>query len=103
MRSCDTKPRYAVEKDQGITTSKMYGLKYQPKPSRQEGYHKKPKNSSACSDTQSEESDEDIIVDPGWDDFCLTSAKLPRMEAHRLGRKTSPLEAVPSFFYRVYL
>ncbi|GJU37152.1 hypothetical protein Tco_1185506 [Tanacetum coccineum] len=53
MRSCDTKPIYAVEKDQG-----------------------------------SEESDKDIIVDSGWDDFCLTSAKLPRMEAHRLGRKT---------------
>ncbi|GJZ52529.1 Orf y [Tanacetum coccineum] len=91
MRSCDTKPRYAVEKDQGITTSKMYGPKYQPKPSRQEDYCKKPKNSSAYSDTQSEESDEDIIVDPGWDDFCLTSAKLPRMEAHRLGRKTRRL------------
>ncbi|GKA67092.1 RNA-directed DNA polymerase, partial [Tanacetum coccineum] len=40
-------------------------------------------------DTQSEESDDDnITVDPGWDDFCLTSAKLPRMEAHRLGKKT---------------
>ncbi|GKF02303.1 hypothetical protein Tco_0029226 [Tanacetum coccineum] len=47
--------------------------------------------SSSCSGTiifVSEESDEDIIVDPGWDDFSLEAAKLPRMEAHRLGKKT---------------
>ncbi|GKB12191.1 putative polyprotein, partial [Tanacetum coccineum] len=54
-----------------------------------EDCYKKPKSSSICSDTQSEESDDaNITVDPGWDDFCLTSAKLPRMEAHRLGKKT---------------
>ncbi|GKE70964.1 hypothetical protein Tco_1529036 [Tanacetum coccineum] len=46
------------------------------KPSRQEDYCKKPMNSSAYSDTQSEESDEDIIVDPGWDDFCLTGSNV---------------------------
>ncbi|GJU74507.1 putative polyprotein [Tanacetum coccineum] len=78
-----------VEKDQEITTSKTFGPKYPPKPLKLEDYYKKPKSSSICSDTQSEESeDDDIIVDPGCDDFCLTSAKLPRMEAHRLGKKT---------------
>ncbi|GJY97288.1 hypothetical protein Tco_0514198 [Tanacetum coccineum] len=90
MKSCDTRHKSVVEKDQKITTSKMFGLKYPPKPLRLEDCYKKPKSSSICSDTQSEESkDDDIIVDPGWDDFCLTSAKLPRMEAHRLGKKTS--------------
>ncbi|GJY09824.1 hypothetical protein Tco_0378009, partial [Tanacetum coccineum] len=55
--------------------------------------YKKPKSSSICSDTQSKESEDDnITVDPGWDDFCLTSAKLPRMEAHRLGKKTRTRE-----------
>ncbi|GKD71328.1 hypothetical protein Tco_1325418, partial [Tanacetum coccineum] len=67
----------------------MFGLKYPPKPLRLEDCYKKPKSSSICSDTQSEKSEDDnIIVDPGWDDFCLTSAKLPRMEAHRLEKKT---------------
>ncbi|GKC53022.1 hypothetical protein Tco_1075767 [Tanacetum coccineum] len=97
MKSCDIKPRYAAEKEQRTTTSKTYGPKYQPKPSNQEDYCRKPRNFLTYSDTQFEESDEDIIVDPGWDDFVLEAAKLPRMEAHRLGKKTSPLEAVPSF------
>ncbi|GJZ04799.1 Orf y [Tanacetum coccineum] len=88
MKSCDIKPRYAAEKEQGTTTSKTYGPKYQPKPSNQEDYYRKPRNFLTYSDTQSEESDEDIIVDPGWDDFSLEAAKLPRMEAHRLGKKT---------------
>ncbi|GJW08831.1 Orf y [Tanacetum coccineum] len=89
MKSCDTRHKSVVEKDQEITTSKMFGLKYPLKPLRLEDCYKKPKSSSICSDTQSEESEDDnIIVDPGWDDFCLTSAKLPRMEANRLGRKT---------------
>ncbi|GJY97287.1 hypothetical protein Tco_0514197, partial [Tanacetum coccineum] len=65
-------------------------MKYPPKLLKPEDCYKKPKSSSICSDTQSEESDDaNITVDPGWDDFCLTSAKLPRMEAHRLGKKTS--------------
>ncbi|GKE63484.1 putative polyprotein [Tanacetum coccineum] len=39
---------------------------YQPKLSRQEDCYKKPKSSSICSDTQSEESEDDnIIMDPG--------------------------------------
>ncbi|GKC94677.1 Orf y, partial [Tanacetum coccineum] len=89
MKSCDTRHKYAVEKEQETTTSKMFGLKYPPKPSKQGDCYKKPKSSSICSDTQSKDSnDDDIIVDPGWDDFCLTTAKLPRMEAHRLGKKT---------------
>ncbi|GJV70066.1 Orf y [Tanacetum coccineum] len=89
MKSCDTRHKYAVEKEQETTTSKMFGLKYPPKPLKQEDCYKKPKSSSICSDTQSEDSnDDDIMVDPGWDDFCLTTTKLPRMEAHRLGRKT---------------
>ncbi|GJU62048.1 Orf y [Tanacetum coccineum] len=88
MKSCDIKPRYAVEKEQGTTTSKTYGPKYQPKPSNQEDYYRKPRNFLTYNDTQSEESDEDIIVDPGWDDFSLEAAKLPRMEVHRLGKKT---------------
>nr|GEU49551.1 TPA: orf y [Tanacetum cinerariifolium] len=88
MKSCDTKHKYAVEKDQETTTSKMYGQKYLPKPSKKEDYYKKPKNSLTYNDTQSEESEEDSIVDPGWDDFCLTSAKLLRMKAHRLSKET---------------
>ncbi|GKA14066.1 hypothetical protein Tco_0693712 [Tanacetum coccineum] len=100
MKSCDTKHIYAVEKDQGIITSKMYGPKYHPKLSRQEDYYRKPKNSLICNDTQSEESEEEnYVVDPGWDDFCLETAKVTRMEAHRLSKKTSPLEADPSFPY----
>ncbi|GKF18204.1 hypothetical protein Tco_0063122, partial [Tanacetum coccineum] len=89
MKSCDIRHKFVVEKDQEITTSKTFGLKYPPKPLRLEDCYKKPKSSSICNDTQSEESEDDnIIVDPGWDDFCLTSAKLPRMEAHRLEKKT---------------
>ncbi|GKC77893.1 hypothetical protein Tco_1128667, partial [Tanacetum coccineum] len=89
MKSCDTRHKYVVEKDQEITTSKTFGLKYPPKPLKLEDCYKKPKSSPICSDTQSEESEDDnITVDPGWDDFCLTSAKLPRMEAHRLEKKT---------------
>ncbi|GKF28195.1 hypothetical protein Tco_0094537 [Tanacetum coccineum] len=66
----------------------MFGLKYPPKPLKLEDCYKKPKSSPICSDTQSEESEDDnITVDPGRDDFCLTSAKLPRMEAHRLEKK----------------
>ncbi|GKD53264.1 putative polyprotein, partial [Tanacetum coccineum] len=88
MKSCDIKPRYAAEKEQGTTTSKTYGPKYQPKPSNQEDYCKKPKNFLTYNDTQSEESDDDVFVDPGWDDYSLKTAKLPRMEAHKLGKKT---------------
>nr|GEV48387.1 hypothetical protein [Tanacetum cinerariifolium] len=89
MKSCDSKQKYAEEKDQGTTTLKMYGQKYPLKPLKPEGYCKKPRNSLTYKDTQSKESEEDVIVDPGWDDFCLTSAKLPRMKAHSLSNKTS--------------
>ncbi|GJU08027.1 hypothetical protein Tco_1124457, partial [Tanacetum coccineum] len=67
-----------------------------PKPLKVEDCYKKPKSSPICNNTQSEESEDDnITVDPGWDDFCLTSAKLPRMEAHRLGKKTRTLPLSP--------
>ncbi|GJX20681.1 putative polyprotein, partial [Tanacetum coccineum] len=89
MRSCDTKHKFVVEKDQETTSSKTYGPISQPKLSKPEDYYRKPKNSSICSDTQSDNSnDDDIIMDPGWDDFCLKAAKLPRMKAHRLEKKT---------------
>ncbi|GJZ07198.1 putative polyprotein [Tanacetum coccineum] len=52
MKSCDIKPIYAAEKEQGTTTSKTYGLKYQPKPSNQEDYCRKPKNFLTYNDTQ---------------------------------------------------
>ncbi|GKD80054.1 hypothetical protein Tco_1342675 [Tanacetum coccineum] len=62
---------------------------YQPKLSRQEDYYKKPKSSSICSDTQSEESEEDDgIVDQGWDDFSLKITKVPRIENYKLSKKT---------------
>ncbi|GKC26640.1 hypothetical protein Tco_1033934 [Tanacetum coccineum] len=85
MKSCDTKHKFVVEKDQETTTSKMYGPISPLKPSKLEDYYRKPKNFLIYNDTQSNNSDDDdIIVDPGWDDFCLEAAKLPRMEAHRL-------------------
>ncbi|GKF33966.1 hypothetical protein Tco_0107166, partial [Tanacetum coccineum] len=76
MKSCDTRHKFVVEKDQEITTFKTFGQKYLPKPLKLEDCYKKPKSSPICSDTQFEESEDDnITVDPGLDNFCLTSAK----------------------------
>ena len=73
------KGKYVLDQNQRITSTQTYGQQLQLTPWNPKSYYNEPRSFLTPTGTTSEEEDEDVIVDPGWEDSCLDTIKKDRI------------------------